>query len=89
MEAVLGKSGLKNTWQAPFAEEVGCIQPGCGGKARIAFVAHEIGDTHGQHVYKMHDNDPKGSGYWPHDACAVAVYLCKKCLKPTAEFNQA
>lgn len=27
-------------------------------------------------------------GFWPHDAIAVAVYFCKKCLKPIAIFNQ-
>ena len=31
---------------------------------------------------------PDGEGYWLHDACAVAVYFCKKCLNTTALYNQ-
>ena len=26
---------------------------------------------------------------WPHDLTAFAIYLCPKCLEPTALFNQA
>ena len=89
MEVTLGKEGLGKTHQAPFPEETECAY--CKGTARIAFVAHEAIDaplleTGG--VASLHENEGQG-GYWPHDSCAVAVYLCKDCFKPTAIFNQS
>lgn len=88
MEVTLGKEGLKKTWQAEFPETTKCSI--CKGLARIGFVAHErmsSNDTEGPWVCSLHPNEGKG-GYWLHDCCAVAVYFCKECLKPTALYNQ-
>jgi len=90
MEVTLGKEGLGKTHQTPFPEEIVCVY--CKGTARIGFVAHEgLAHTGGPGrppcVCDLHSNKGKG-GYWPHDYCAVAVYLCKQCFKPTALFNQ-
>lgn len=91
-KVVIGKEGLSYSWQADFPEESSCDN--CGGDARIAFVVFEdrpeekvIKDT--KYVCQLHHNEPQKEGYWPHDCIAVAVYLCKKCLKPKALFNQA
>lgn len=103
MEVTVGKEGLTKTWQAEFPETTKCVHEGCGGEARIGFVAHEgldgilkppDGEVHGKDlngqpfVCSLHENDPKGEGFWLHDCCAVAVYFCKKCLSPTALYNQ-
>ncbi len=85
MEIVKGKEGLNNSWQKEFPSEAICV---CGGEARIAFVAcEEPGQPVGSYVCDLHENKGKG-GFWPHDAIAVAIYLCKECLKPAAIFNQ-
>ena len=85
MKVELGDKGLDKSFQKEFPKETKCGY--CGGDARIAFVAHEQNNK-GAFICEMYHNDPKGEGYWFHDACAVAVYLCKKCLKPTALANQ-
>ena len=83
MEVIKGEKGLTETFQAPFPKTAKCE---CGGEARIAFVAaEEQGED--EYVCNLHENEGKG-GFWPHDACAVAVYLCRECLKPVALFNQ-
>lgn len=89
MEVTLGKEGLKNTWQAEFPEEIKCYK--CKGMARIIFVAHEgMTDVEGtfESVSDLHPNKGEG-GYWFHDFCTVAVYLCKDCFQPIAICNQA
>lgn len=87
MEIYLGKTGLNETWQEPFTENIKCKK--CGENARIMFVAIE--NTRGkdvEFVCNLHDN-MKDNKYWPHDAIAVAVYLCEKCFEANAEINQA
>ena len=88
MEVTIGKEGLGHTWQDEFPETTKCRR--CKGVARIGFVAHEgmsEHDTDGPFVCSLHDNEGAG-GFWLHDCCAVAVYFCKECLKPTALYNQ-
>jgi len=88
MKVTIGKDGLTKTWQVEFPETTECCR--CGGEARIGFVAHEgmdDDDRKVEHVCRMHQNEGKG-GFWLHDCCAVAVYLCKECLEPTAICNQ-
>ncbi len=46
----------------------------------------EIGDED-SFIHDLHENKP--DEMWVHDVVAVAVYLCKKCLKPVAIMNQA
>lgn len=93
MTVTLGAAGLTNSWQRKFPTSTKCCQ--CGGKARIGFVASE-GHTPGAPDFKdgaafvadLHPNLCEDGGFWLHDACAVAVYFCKKCLNPTALYNQ-
>jgi hypothetical protein len=92
-DVTIGSKGLKNSWQTPFPETTKCCD--CGGESRIGFVVHEdfgieedAGQTDSQFVSDLHQNDPNGEGYWLHDVCAVAVYFCKRCLNPTALYNQ-
>ena len=78
----------EKTWQAEFSEEMDC--PYCNGKARFAFVSHEEGpEEEDGFVCDKYENDPEDKGYWPHDSVAVAVYICKDCMKPVADMNQA
>ena len=85
MKVTIGEAGLNETWQAPFPEIAICVH--CGGISRIGFVAHEgCGET--EYVSHLHENGGEGD-FWLHDACCVAVYFCKDCLKPTALYNQA
>ena len=86
MKVDMGDKGLDKTFQKEFEKETKCVH--CGGTARLAFVAHEK-DNKGNYLCELYKNDPDGTGYWLHDACAVAVYLCKDCLEPTAKLNQA
>jgi hypothetical protein len=91
-DITIGEDGLDATWQAPFPETTKCTD--CGGESRIGFVVFESpngemkSDTPEKFVSELHKNDPDGTGYWLHDCCAVAVYFCKKCLNPTALYNQ-
>lgn len=88
MKVTLGKDGLGKTHQDDFPETLKCSK--CKGTARIAFVAHEGIDTDdhkGPFVCDIHGNEGKG-GYWTHDCCAVAVYICKNCFHINAVYNQ-
>jgi len=85
MKVDLGEKGLTKSYQNDFKKEVKCVH--CDGDARIGFVAHEH-ENKGSYLCDLYKNKPR-EAYWPHDACSVAVYLCKKCLEPTAKFYQA
>jgi hypothetical protein len=89
MQVTIGKEGLTKSWQGDFPETNEC--PYCKGEARIAFVGHEGLDKQsgeGPYVCSLHKNNPEGEGYWLHDACAVAVYFCKKCLEVSGRYTQ-
>ncbi len=88
MEVKIGEEGLTKTFQRDFPKETKCIY--CKGVSRIGFVAHEtLYKNHGKEkaVASLHENNGKGD-YWLHDCCAVSIYFCKECLKPTALYNQ-
>lgn len=84
MQIYKGKTGLNETWQEEFPETMKCHN--CGGEARIMFVGCE-NTRNDNFICDLHKNE--GGSYWLHDACAVAVYLCKKCFEPNALINQA
>ena len=93
MKVTLRKEGLVQTWQNKSPEETKCVH--CGGVSRIAFVAHEGMDEEAvyprdfvQFVVDLHENKGEGE-FWVHDCACFAIYLCKKCLEPTALYNQA
>ncbi len=84
MDVYLGTTGLDQTFQRSFPETTKCGS--CGGEARIMFVAaEEKGEE--KYISSLHNNKGKG-GYWFHDACATAVYLCRNCFKASALVNQ-
>ena len=86
MKIYKGNTGLSETWQEPFQENIPCKK--CGANARIMFVAIESERSQdGGFVCELYEN--KDGKYWPHDAIAVAVYLCEKCFEANAEINQA
>ncbi len=88
MEIYLGEKGLDKSHQAKFLKTIECHK--CKGEARIMFVGFESGGKMPVYEYVniLHEN--KGEGrYWFHDACAVAVYLCKECFEPNTVVNQA
>jgi len=91
MKVTIGEAGLAQTWQDEFPKTTPCVQPYCGGECRIGFVAHEKGESvNNSYVCELHPNEGGcGGDFWLHDACAVAVYFCKKCLNTTALYNQA
>ena len=84
MEIYKGKKGLKQTWQEDFPETTPCKDSKCKGIARIAFVACENKEK--EYICNLYN---KKKELWVHDACAVAVYFCIKCLEPIAILNQA
>ncbi len=76
------------SFQRQFQNTTKCAY--CKGEARLGFVAHELHNKpKDPAVCHIFDNKPKTEGYWLHDLCAVALYFCRKCLKPTALYNQA
>ena len=83
MNVRIGTKGVKFSHQVVFPTTQKCP---CGSEARMAFVAYE-GHDEDFYVCDLYGNKP--DEMWPHDAIAVAVYLCKKCLKPSVAFNQA
>lgn len=85
MKIFLGEKGLNCSWQEPFNKTEKCHK--CKGEARIMFVGQEL-DRNGDFITNLRNNGGPGD-YWPHDAIAVAVYLCKDCFEPIAVINQA
>lgn len=85
MEIAVGEQGRELTWQDEFPPTVKCVH--CGGEARQAITICESPDDK-DYICKLHPNEPY-TGFWPHDLCAISVYLCRQCLEPTALFNQA
>jgi hypothetical protein len=77
----------KISWQDEFPGTTKCVH--CGGDSRLAFVAHEGFENEKKYICQIYENDPEGEGFWLHDCATVAVYFCKKCLEPTALYNQA
>lgn len=104
MKVTIGKKGLTQTWQTDFPETTDCCRCGgearigfvaheglSGVQPRPPDSTQEkyFRDLNNQVlVCSLHENDPDGEGFWLHDCCAVAVYFCKKCLQPTALYNQ-
>ena len=81
MKVIKGKKGCQHSWQDEFPEDITCS---CLGTAHIAFVAIEQDEK--EYVC---NNRPEDAELWPHDAIAVAVYICGLCMKPTSKMNQA
>ena len=86
MKVYLGKKGLSKTWQEDFPKSIKCHK--CGGNCRIMFVGLEGEEGDKNYVSELHEN-MKDKKFWPHDAIAVANYLCEKCFEPNALINQA
>ena len=87
MKVTIGEEGLTKTWQRNFPAHTECVH--CKGNSRIGFVAHEgIDEDPKGAICSLHDTYGSDD-LWLHDCCAVAVYFCKKCLRPTALYNQA
>jgi len=98
----IGEDGQKLSWQKDWELTQECVH--CGEKAHLIFAMQEGYDTvpiedarkwmntideNAVHI-KMCDCRPREEGeMWLHDASAIAVYLCPKCLKATALINQA
>lgn len=79
---------MKFTFQKEFPETTICCR--CNGESRIAFVAHERiseNDIKGPFLYDLYPNRGDGD-FWLHDCASFAIYLCRKCLEPTALYNQ-
>lgn len=77
------KSQLKvETWQEYFPEVTKCVR--CRKPATIILL---LNDDEGliceqeidRNLYKI----------WPHDCCAIALYMCPECGEITALWNQA
>lgn len=87
MEITFGKEGCKETFGDDFPETIKCCK--CEGEARIGFVAHEGGGKEdAPYLSEIHESNGVGD-LWLHDSCCVAIYFCRKCLNPTALYNQA
>lgn len=87
----IGGRGLENSWQAPFPKTVECVH--CKAIAYPVVCIQEDGKSEGDFICNLppppnpEEGEPPNS--WLHDATAFAIYLCPKCLEPTALFNQA
>lgn len=89
-----GVKGLGLSYQADFKKTVPCVK--CGEPSRIAVVLQETFDkaktpSEQTFVTRLHDNDPEGDGFWPHDCAAFAIYVCPEidCGTATTIWNQA
>lgn len=87
MEIYLGETGLDKTWQTKFNKTEKCDK--CGGNAEIMFVGLEYNEKKGKYICDLKETTGKEGGLWLHDACAVAVYLCRNCFEPKTIINQA
>ena len=86
MNIYKGTTGLDKTWQEKFEPKIECRS--CGGGAEIMFTAIE-NERSDDFVCDLHETTGKKGGLWLHDACAVAVYLCRDCFEASAIVNQA
>lgn len=88
MKFYIGETGLDKTWQKDFPSTMSCHK--CQGEARIMFVGFEDATKieKGCYICNVRGNGGKGD-FWLHDACAVAVYVCRECFEPNALVNQA
>lgn len=78
------------SFQRPFPYVTKCCR--CKGEAPLAFVVKEVYQRRRKgkkYVSDIFETTGKKGGFWLHDLCAVAVYFCRKCLEPTALYNQA
>lgn len=77
--------GIELSHQDSFPENAECCK--CGKEARFVFIAYE-GTHEDRYISSIHENG--NPSFWPHDAIAVAVYLCTdiKCANATALWNQ-
>ena len=82
MKVIKGEEGCQESWQANFPTVISCD---CEGIAHIDFVARE---TIGEKDEYICNNRPDNAHLWPHDAIAVAVYICGSCMKTTSMMNQ-
>ncbi len=82
-EVGYGPKGKNLSYQGDFPEVTPCVK--CGKEARLGLVVREDG------VVDLHPNDPKGDGFWLHDAGAFATYICTDidCAAATTLWNQA
>ncbi len=87
MQVIIGKKGLEATFQDNFPSDTQCIY--CGGLSQHTFTAIENEESFTPKIKNLHIQYGIKGGLWLHDDCAVAVYFCRVCLKPTALFNQA
>jgi hypothetical protein len=83
MEIALGKEGLGHTHQGDWPEMVECNN--CSADCRLGIVLMETDEP--KYICEVHENGE--SGFWPHDAVALAVYFCKNCAKAKILWNQA
>ena len=87
MKIYLGETGLNKTWQLPFELTTKCVH--CGGNAEIMMVGQEAEENKGEYACDLKETTGEKGGLWLHDACAIAVYLCRDCLEATTIINQA
>lgn len=83
-----GPAGAQLTQQAPFELTTPCVR--CGQEARLALTIQEnAGES--EYVTWVHPNDPRGEGFWLHDAASFAIYLCRDidCTTATTLWNQS
>ena len=79
-------TATQQTFQSEFPKETECCK--CKSPARLAFTMIENRDQK-KYISDLYPNlMSEGGPAWMHDACAVAVYFCTKCLEPTALANQ-
>jgi hypothetical protein len=77
----------KQSWQAEFPKVTECCK--CKSPARLALTIKE-NPKEKEYISNLYPNlISKGGDAWLHDACAIAIYFCTKCLEPTALYNQA
>lgn len=88
-----GPAGVGLTYQAKFPTTTSCVK--CGKPARIAVTMREEFEERKMpeqqsFATNLHANDPRGEGFWLHDAAAFATYLCTdiKCATATTLWNQ-
>lgn len=95
MRVTVGSEGLKKSRQGTFPLTVKCYN--CGGVSLHAFTAHEgideedAPDRNLDRILRVRDlawTQEKKDGFWPHEFCAVAVYICPECREITSRMNQ-
>lgn len=96
-KVTFGKEGVKQSWQGDFPVSVPCAQCTNDTVPAVNFKEVFLGIQEGWiqncvaavHDHNENPDDRRNNLLWPHDYCAIQIYLCRHCMMASVLYNQA